>query len=87
MPTTGKRDMLQKSKLLLLLLLFVPTRLYDTIAYENIQFLFIDKGKILRYKSIFGTCSLDTITHSRTDFYINLSSNIVRNKCLYKLID
>ena len=67
---------------LLLLLLFVPTRLYDTIAYENIQFLFIDKGKILRYKSIFGTCSLDTITHSRTDFYINLSSNIGKEQVL-----
>ena len=33
---------------LVLLLLFVPTRLYDTIAYENIQFLFIDKGKIFK---------------------------------------
>ena len=28
--------------MLMLMLMFVPTRLYDTIAYENIQFLFID---------------------------------------------
>ena len=45
-----------------------------TIAYENIQFLFIEryKSKIVRYKSVVGTCSLDTLTHSRTDLYINL---------------